>query len=89
MKQQKRRIEILRTMLERFDEGKSKSFYCLAVALLSMADLEEALSKAEPEINTDNSDMDDVKKRALILKKTLSSFADEEGVKLNLRKNRV
>jgi hypothetical protein len=34
IKHQKKRINILKTMLENYNDGKSKSFYCLAAGLL-------------------------------------------------------
>ena len=41
--QQKRRIELLELMLEKFNEGRSKSFFCIATALLPIEDLEKGL----------------------------------------------
>ena len=35
----KRRIDLLRKMLEGFNDGKSRSYYCIAVTLLPVADL--------------------------------------------------
>ena len=36
--QQKRRIKLLELMLEEFDEGRSKSFFCIATAFLTIDD---------------------------------------------------
>ena len=41
---QKKRIELLETMLKRFDDGRSKSFYCIATTLLPIRDLEKSLT---------------------------------------------
>ena len=86
IEQQKKRIESLEIMLKDFDDGKSKSFYCIGVTLLPIADLEASLNKAEQEIRTGSIRLNDIKARANILRKFLSSFANEKGVELRLRK---
>ena len=43
IEQQERRIELLEIMLKQFDEGRSKSVYCIAATLLPITDLESAL----------------------------------------------
>ncbi len=86
IEQQRKRIGILETMLRNFDDGRSKSFYCIAATLLTVADLETSLNTAEQEISACNIGPDDIKTRARILGKVLSSFADQKGIKLSLRK---
>ncbi|OYD15072.1 hypothetical protein CH333_06605 [candidate division WOR-3 bacterium JGI_Cruoil_03_44_89] len=78
IEQQKKRIALLKTMLEHFDEGRSKSFYCIAVALLSIESLEKSLDKVEKS--------DDVKIRARALKEILNEIAFKEEIELKLRK---
>ncbi len=84
--QQRKRIILLETMLEQFDDGRSKSFYCIAVTLLPIVALEASLNKVEQEVKTDSPGMDDIKARALALRESLNNFADKEGIKLSLRK---
>ncbi|MCK4310774.1 MAG: DUF3795 domain-containing protein, partial [Methanomicrobia archaeon] len=47
IEQQKKRIKLLETMMNHFDEGRSKSFYCIATALLSIESLEKSLNNVE------------------------------------------
>lgn len=83
IEQQQRRISLLERMLRHFDEGRSKSFYCLAATLLPIPDLETALDKAEQEIRA-NCIMPDVKARAL--RELLDGLAEGAGIELRLRR---
>ncbi len=78
IEQQKKRIKLLETMMNHFDEGRSKSFYCIATALLSIESLEKSLNNVEKS--------EDLKIRAKNLKKILNEMASREGVELKLRK---
>ncbi|WP_243668727.1 hypothetical protein [Methanoculleus chikugoensis] len=40
---------MLREMLNDFNEGRSKSYYCIAATVLELDELEEALSRAREE----------------------------------------
>ncbi len=82
LQQQKKRIEILEEFLEKFDEGRSKSFVCLAAALLSL----ESLEKAEKEIEKAGIGVDDSRASGEILKDLLNNYAREEKAELKLRK---
>jgi hypothetical protein len=84
--QQGQRIKLLEVMLAGFNEGRSKSFYCLAVTLLPIADLEESLSKAEEEIRDNSTRPEGVKTKADILRRLLISYSNERGIELRLRK---
>ena len=83
--QQGRRIKLLEGMLAEFNEGRSKSFYCLAAALLPIADLEASLSKAGQETRNNSTRPEDVKTKANILRRFLNSSANERGIELRLR----
>ena len=87
LEQQKKRIRLLELMLAHFDEGRSKSFYCIAAALLSITDLAESLKRIEQKIVTDKIGADDFKTRSQILKESLNYFAASGGMELKLRKN--
>jgi hypothetical protein len=41
VEQQKKRIELLEIMIENFDDGRSKSFFCISCALLPLDKLQE------------------------------------------------
>jgi hypothetical protein len=85
MEQQRKRIGLLTTMLEKFDDGRSKSFYCLATALLPVTALEESLHRAQQQIKQDKAKSGDVKTKAGILRGFLDDFAAKTGVELKLR----
>ena len=86
LEQQKKRIELLEIMLNDFNEGRSKSFYCIATALLPIADLEEALTRSQGKIQTDRVEKDNIKELAGILKGFLTKAANGAGTELKLRK---
>ena len=83
--QQRKRIGLLNTMLEEFDDGRSKSFYCLAATLLPVTALEESLRHAQQQIKQDKVKSGDVKTRAGILRGILDDCAAKTGVELKLR----
>ena len=86
IEQQGRRIELLERMIENFDDGRSKSFYCRAATLLSVRDLEIALNKTEQRIEADKLRSDDIKTRSKILRGFLDDFAARGGIELKLGK---
>lgn len=45
--QQSERIDFLEQALAKYNDGRSKSFYCIAATLLSISSLKEALNRAE------------------------------------------
>ena len=83
---QKKRIELLEIMLEQYNEGRSKSFFCITTALLSIADLENAIKTSEKKIKAENVNNTDLKSKSKILKEILNELAAKDGIKLKLRK---
>jgi hypothetical protein len=73
--QQKERIKLLGMMIGNFNDGRSKSFYCKAAALLEVGKIEEALKKAVQQIKSDNIGQNDSKVKAGILRGILSENA--------------
>lgn len=88
IEQQERRIELLEILLEHFDEGRSKSFYCIATTLLSITDLEIALNKSEQKLKADMIKSEDIKTKAHILKNILNELASYKGIELKLKRIR-
>jgi hypothetical protein len=80
--QQRKRIELLETMIVDFDDGRSRSFYCKSAALLDLTTLENSVDKARQRMKTDNIKPDDTKAKARILKGILTEIALKEGVEL-------
>ncbi len=78
---QERRELLLREMLNDFNEGRSKSYYCIAATVLELDELEEALSRAREE-----SGGLDVRARSKTLHRILDEIASRRGYHLRLRK---
>ena len=85
LKQQKKRIKLLEKMLKDFDDGRSKSFYCIATTLLPVVELEALLGEAERKVKLEKVKADDIKTKAKILRGLLTDFAAKGGVELKLR----
>ena len=86
IKQQRSRIKSLETMIANFDDGRSRSFFCKAAALLDLTSLTSSLDKATQKIKTDKIEQNDVKQKAQILKKIINEIAFKEGVELVKKK---
>jgi len=71
IKQQNERIVFLKTALEHHDNGKNKSYFCIAASLLSIKGLKKALSLVGKSKN---------------LRDILKKIADDEGQALVLKK---
>ncbi len=84
--QQEKRIKLLETMINNYNEGRSRSFYCIATTLLPMPSLERALDDANQKIKTDDVSSDDIKTKAKILREIFNEAAMKDGVDLKLRK---
>ena len=84
--QQRKRVELLEKMLNHFDDGRSKSFYCIATTLLPIADLETSLEKTEQRLKADKIDLDDSRIKSKVLKDFLNESAARNEVELRLRK---
>jgi hypothetical protein len=69
---QAERTAFLRDALSRHNDGRSKGFYCIAVALLSTENLQEALRRADSGEN---------------LRAVLNEYATAEGQELKLQKD--
>jgi hypothetical protein len=84
--QQGKRIRLLETFLEHFNEGRSKSFYCISTALLQIRDLEMTLKLAEEKIINEKVNPNDLKAKSKILKDLINKKAEENSVLLKLRR---
>lgn len=74
-----RKIEILTCLLRDYNDGRRKNFYCIAVNLLPLADLELLIQ----EIRLIDTDVSEKAKAAVRL---LQKAADARGIPLKLRK---
>ncbi len=80
MQQQRKRIRLLERMIEGFDDGRSKSYYCKAAAWLYPADLESSLEAAVRKVKADHIQPNDLKTKARILRSILDELASKEGM---------
>jgi len=79
---QKRRIRILEKLIRDFDDGRSRSFFCKATALLDINNLEYSLIKAFQIVKSEKIGSTNTKAKAKILKGILNESALKEGIVL-------
>lgn len=77
-KEQIAKKNILEEMLEKYDNGHSDVFFCLAVNLLELNDLKELMDAIE--------DINDECDKNNLLKKELHSLAHKNNIVLELRR---
>ena len=78
---QKKREDLLKEMLHKFNEGRSKSYYCIAATVLEIEELEEALTKAKK----DSIGLE-IKGKSKVLHSILDEIAERKNYFLRLRK---
>jgi len=71
----------LKEMLQEFNEGRSKSYYCIAVTVLEIEELEEVLTKAKK----DSTGLE-IKDKSRTLHSILDEIAERKNYYLKLRK---
>ena len=78
--EQQEKIRILNLLLARYNDGRRKTFFCLAVNLLPLSELKAAVSQLN--------DLEDLslKERSAQAVRLLQSVADTHGILLKLRK---
>lgn len=83
--EQEEKIKILKFLLEHYNDGRKKSFFCVAVNLLELSDLRRGLRLLESDEK-----MSDLsrKEKAAYAKKLFQDMADEKGICLKMRKKR-
>jgi hypothetical protein len=78
---QKLREGFLKEMLQEFNEGRSKTYYCIASTVLEIDELEAALKLARK-----SSQGQEVKGKSRVLHAVLDDVADKKQYRLKLRK---
>lgn len=84
-KELKEKAAILDFLLSCFNDGRRKTFFCLAVNLLGLADLNSALEKIRNEVTDDTP----LKEKAAVAEKHLEEAAAQRGIELKLRKKKA
>jgi hypothetical protein len=80
-KQQKTREKLVRSMLSEFNDGRSKTFYCIAATVLEIGELKSVLEEAR-----EKSMGLDVKEKSEVMHSLLNKIAENKGYLLKLRK---
>lgn len=80
-RQQKKREALLKEMLTNFNDGRSKSYYCIAATMLALEELQDALEKAKQQSNSLP-----LKQKAKVMHSILEQIAKVKGYILKLRK---
>ncbi|MCL2047236.1 MAG: DUF3795 domain-containing protein [Defluviitaleaceae bacterium] len=80
--EQNEKIAILQNLLANFNDGRKKSFFCVAVNLLQLGNLKNIMRQIENEINPN----DPIKEKAKAAARLFQAVADEQGIELKLRK---
>jgi hypothetical protein len=78
---QKNREHLLKGMLRDFNEGRSKSYYCIATTVLDIKELKEAITIAKK-----RADGLDMKEKSKVLHTILDDIAQTKNYCLKLRK---
>ena len=80
-KEQLIREKLLKEMLQGFNEGRSKTFYCIASTILEIEELKKTLSQAKKQSEGLN-----IKEKSKILHQLLKNIAERKNYYLKLRK---
>ena len=75
--------KFLRHLIDNYDDGRSKSFYCTSCQLIPLDKLKEALADAETTITVDVG----IKEKAKIVRAAISHLAGTMQIDLKLRKS--
>ena len=75
------KIAFLKTLLADYNDGRSKTFYCLSVQLLPLDKLKPALAQAQKKLTPEMTP----KEKALLVREAFGGVAAKAGVELKLR----
>jgi len=76
------KVRLLEKLLGSYDDGRRKSFFCLAVNLLELQDVQYVIAQIE----TQTKSSDTKKDKAKIAVHLLKEIAEERDISLKLRK---
>ena len=77
--------QLLLRLLDNYDDGRSKLFYCTACQLIPVAELSEAIQHAEARVSHDA----DIKEKSKLMRGTINRLADAVQIDLKLRNKTV
>ena len=76
-----RKVQILEELLENYNDGRRKNFFCLAVNLLDLADAISVMAQVGGEVDP----AAPLKEKAVAAVRLFQQAADEKGISLKLR----
>jgi len=80
-KREQDKIDFLKALLASYNDGRSKTFYCLSVQLLPLDKLKPALAQAQKTITPEMTPKD----KARVVRDSFNGLAAKTGVELKLR----
>jgi hypothetical protein len=86
VRRQDKRIGLLETMIEGYDDGRSRSFFCRAAALLEVKALESSLDEAKTSMRAGGSRTGDTVNKTKVLRGILEAAALREGIELTRKR---
>ena len=81
--EQAEKIELLQFLLANFNDGRRKSFFCLAVNLLDLQDLKAVMERLKAELEADART---IKEKAALAVGLLHNTAEKHGISIKLNK---
>ena len=76
------KMAYLKALLENYDDGRRKGFYCLAVNLLALTDVQTVMERLDMEASPTSP----IKEKAKTAVRLFQALADERDITLKLRK---
>ena len=77
-----RKVAILLELLANYDDGRLKSFYCIAVNLLDLKDIQNIMLQ----LNRESKNVSILKERTAIAVRLFQKIANSKSIDLKLRK---
>jgi hypothetical protein len=78
IEQQNKRIQLLSSMLSKFDDGRSRSFFCRAAIFHDLSVLENSIEKAIRIIKSEKIKPTDMKRKAIVLRRIIDEISFEK-----------
>ena len=84
--QQDKGKQILKELLDSFNEGRSKSYFCISSTLLVIEDLRKCINAVKDEIKERSIDFYDIKSKSKLMREEINQIAIKKKIDLKLRK---
>ena len=82
LKELDEKISILKRLLANYDDGRRKSFFCTALNLLELQNVNEVAEQIEFDTHPEQP----IKERAMIASQLFQAMSEKQGISLKLRK---